>query len=104
MWRKYPKHKPKDNGWYLCAMDVGSDILPLMVLFYDKREKKWFNITRQTVFDGYVVYKCCRAPIQENRVYTDRLCERSDVLAWKKLPKEYGRKKKGGKNNGRETK
>lgn len=86
MWRKYPKRKPKVSGWYVCSMDVELSEYPLMVLFYDIREKKWFNRTRQLVFNGYAVYKSCRAPIPENRVFTDRYCEREDVIAWKKIP------------------
>lgn len=83
-WRKYPKRKPKEDGWYLCTVPY-----TVRVFHYDVRKDKWTDTSRQHVFDGYVVYKCCRAPIQENRVYTDGLCERDDVVAWKKLPREY---------------
>ena len=42
------------------------------------------------------MYKVCRAPIEENHVYSDSLCERKDVIAWKKLPVKYKDKKKHG--------
>ena len=93
-WRKYPKRKPKKNGYYLCTLtEISSP--SMMMLYYKVREDKWIDISRQTVFDGYNVFKVCRAPIEENHVYFDGLCERGDeVIAWKQLSKEYRRKKK----------
>lgn len=99
-WRRYPKKKPKESGYYLCTTSESQTALYnnsvnfVHTLYYNKREDKWIDISRQTVFEGYVVYKVCRAPIEENHVYSDWLCKRGDVIAWKKLPKKYGRKKK----------
>lgn len=96
-WRKYPKRKPKEDGWYLCTVyDEDNEKSYVMRLYYRSMDKKWRNNDRISVFQGYNVYKVCRAPIEENRVYRDGLCERDDVVAWKKLPREYrGKNKKG---------
>lgn len=90
-WRRYPRRKPKEDGWYLCTIehDFGKG---LIVLFYDTRGR-WENTCRQSVFNGYQVYKVCRVPNEENRVWTDGLCEPENVVAWKKLPKEYREKR-----------
>lgn len=95
LWRKYPRWKPKVNGYYLCTVVETNGSLVIYKLYYNKSVDRWIDISRQTVFDGYVVYKVCRAPIEENHVYTDGMCNRTeDVIAWKKLPKVYWRKKK----------
>ena len=92
-WRKYPKRSPKESGHYLCTVGVwdGDEYkLTIAKLYFMVRDGKgkWFDPNRQSVFDGYKVYNACRAPIEENRVWTDSLCERTDnVIAWKKLPK-----------------
>lgn len=97
-WRAYPNRKPKKDGFYLCTIDVGERYIEK--LWYNSRFNTWSDLRRQKVFDGYVVYKPCRAPIQENRVYTDGLCDRTeDVVAWKKLPKFYRGKDKRNKTN-----
>ena len=102
-WRKYPNRKPKESGYYLCTTNeehlffYDNSINFVHTLFYDKRKNTWIDISRKTVFEGYVVYKVCRAPIEENHVYSDSLCERKDVIAWKKLPVKYKEKKKHGK-------
>lgn len=95
LWRRYPKRKPKESGYYLCSISQGlHNGVSVNVLYYKKREGKWIDIHRQTMFDGYVVYRVCRAPIPDNRVYFDSLCERTDeVTAWKMLPKGYRSKR-----------
>lgn len=95
LWRKYPKRKPEHNGYYLCTVIEANGEHTLYKLYYKKTVDKWIDMSRQTVFDGYVVYKVCRAPIEENRVYTDGMCNRTeDVIAWKQLSKEYRRRKR----------
>lgn len=92
-WRRYPRRKPKEDAYYLCTIGMGKTDGYILKLFYNTRTDKWTDIRRQKVFDGYVVYKLCRAPIEENRVYTDGMCDRTDeVVAWKRLPKAYCRK------------
>lgn len=101
-WRRYPRRKPKEEGWYQCTVQHGYGIDEPMVMdlyFWFKPDHGgvWVDRRRQKVFDGYKVYQQCRAPIDDNRVFTDYLCEREDVIAWKKLPKCFVQK--GGLNN-----
>ena len=85
LWRAYPRRKPKSDGFYLCTIDVGERYVTR--LYFDSHNNKWVDWTRQKVFEGYVVFKPQRAPIPDNRVYTDSLCDRTEeVIAWKKLP------------------
>lgn len=87
-WRKYPKRRPKESDNYLCTLENGS----VVKLYFMVRDSKdiWIDPNRQSVFDGYKVYSQCRAAIEENRVWTDGLCKRTDeVVAWKKMPKAW---------------
>lgn len=85
--KKYPRKKPKKDGWYLCKLNHSTP--SMCVLHYDTRKDKWVNANRQSVFDGYLVYKVCRAPIDDNRVYTDSLSDCGHlVTAWRKLPND----------------
>lgn len=96
-WRRFPRFKPKGDGCYLCTIktqelnddyDYGYSYY-VKTLYYYPDGDFWLDTSRQSVFDGYKVYKSCRATIEENRVHTDSLCIRDDVIAWKKLPKHY---------------
>lgn len=96
-WRPYPLLKPRKPGAYLCTLKyVTDDTLYIGVISLSYLNGKWIDRTRQMVFDGYKVYKTDRAPIEDNRVYSDGLCTFDDheILAWKKMPKAYGRRKK----------
>lgn len=91
-WRKYPKKKPKEYGDYLCTMiyDDPENIQIHVLTWSPYHDGEWIFSNRQSVFDGYKVYKPCREPIEENRVHWDSLSKPGHlVLAWKKLPKEY---------------
>lgn len=108
-WRKYPFFKPKKAGWYQCTVMYGfgvrsSKVMDLYFTPYndisvDREEEKseyekrkngiWTDIRRHQVFQGYKVYKPSRAAIEDNRVWEDSLCERDDVVAWRRLPKPY---------------
>lgn len=93
-WRRYPKRKPRKNGFYLCTVihPYDDSINMVMILKYSKESDKWTNTFRKAVFDGYVVYKPCRAPIEDNRVYSDGLCRLTEnVVAWRKLPNGYNK-------------
>lgn len=86
LWRKFPRWRPKAPGYYLCSVK-GGHTTPVKSLYYHSNGK-WIDMSRQTVFDGYQVYKLGRVPIEENHVYTDRLCDLTeDVTYWKKQPK-----------------
>lgn len=89
LWRPYSFIQPKKDGWYQCTCKhgKGENNPSVMDLYFIKHENKWVDKRRQTVFEGYKVYESCRAPIEDNRVYTDTSCERIDVTAWRKLPK-----------------
>lgn len=94
IWRRYPRRKPKSSGHYLCTVAVwdGEDRERFYVtkLYYKSSKNCWIDSNRQSVFDGYNVYKVCRAPIEDNHVYADSMCNRTDdVRAWKKLPRCY---------------
>ena len=85
-WKPYPLFRQKKGGWYICTMSEGKK--EVMELYYSTSEQGgWFDLRRQNVFDGYKIFKAGREPLDYNRVYTDTLCERPDVIAWKRLPK-----------------
>lgn len=92
-WRPYRFFKPKKDGWYQCTVNDGfQDGRPrVMDLHYDTITGRWVDLRRQRVFEGYKVYKQCRAAIEDNRVYSDSECVWIDILAWRKLPKCYKR-------------
>ena len=93
-WRNYPARKPKEDGLYLCTIDMGAGIHLVKLLWYNDRMDKWINRDRLSVFEAYAIYKLDRATIEENRVYVDDLCERTDdVIAWKMVPKAMTKKK-----------
>lgn len=94
-WRNYPRRKPKEDGFYLCTIDMGGGIHVVKQLWYNARTGSWINKERLSVFEGYAVFKHCRATIEENHVYTDSLCDRTeDIVHWRMLPK-VKRKRKG---------
>lgn len=99
-WRPYPLLKPRRTGFYLCTVTyLETHSSTVEKLHYS--DGKWTNKSRQLVFDGYKVYKLGRATIEENHVYSDILSElpNETIVAWKKLPKVYGKKNKKVKRN-----
>lgn len=93
-WRKYPRKKPKEFGWYQCTVDCSDDRrkFKVMDLYFDANHNLWLDLRRQNVFDGYKTYHVSRAPIEENRYWTDSLCDRTlAVVAWRKLPKPFAK-------------
>lgn len=91
-WKKYPKHEPEENDWYQCTI-VDGRVMDLYFLDYEGG--MWIDMRRTSVFDGYKVYKPSREPLEYNRVWTDSLCDWTiDVVAWRKLPKPYGFRRK----------
>lgn len=90
-WRKFPRRKPKAEGRYLCIVRYGlggviesPTIMDLYWWYAPDHGGVWIDRRRKNVFDGYKVYSSSRAPIEDNRVFGDSLCERIDVLAWKR--------------------
>ena len=93
-WKPYPKHKPKKRGWYICSIRYGEDKgqAYVMDLFWDEVRQVWKDNRRLNVFQEYEVYgygsSIIDTPIKK-QLWTDRLCERDDVIAFKRLPKIY---------------
>lgn len=100
-WREYPKNKPKKSGWYICSIYIEQDALShegkdvtsyVMDLWYDFESDKWKDNRRKNVYDVYEVYGRCPGPnetVALERKFSDRLCIRDDVVAFKNLPKPY---------------
>ena len=88
-WRKYPKRKPKKEGWYQCTVKHGFGIDKPRVMDLYFHDGHWTDRRRKQVFEGYKVYKPSRAAIEDNRVWNDELCDRDDVIAWRRLPNAY---------------
>lgn len=86
IWRPFPLFKPKHDGWYTCSLVDGT----VMDLYYLSWAGSWMDNRRQSVFDGYKVYNSGRAALEENRVYDDRLCNRTfEVIAWKNVNQAF---------------
>lgn len=88
MWRKFPKNKPKKNGWYICTVEVPNQQRYVMMLYwYGERGEsgKFIDNIRQTIFDVYDVYG-----YSGDKLSTCELCDRTDgVVAFRKPPKSY---------------
>ena len=81
--------------------DIAGGGVEVMSLYYSAWEDKWVDKSRLSVFEGYKVYKSCKAPIDDNRVYSDVRCDLSlGVVAWRALAKPYSHVGFGGKNRG----
>ena len=94
-WRPYPLLKPKKAGWYQCKTKYNEYDTYVIFLYFDPIEGgKWIDRIRQSVFGGYKCYKPGRESLEYNRVHEDRICERIDVIAWRKIPTVYGWRKK----------
>lgn len=100
MWNDFRKKKPKEKGWYLCTIDVGSQRY-VMDLWWDTERGIFKDNRRLNVFQLYEVYGYGYAydnpdPYLE-RMYKDNLCDRTDeVVAWRNVSKCYMRGFKGG--------
>lgn len=88
-WKKYPNKKPKEDGWYHCIVQNSGRVMDLY--FNTGRGGVWVDLRRKQVFEGYKVYKAGREPFEYNRVFEDGLCEREDVIRWRKMPRSYER-------------
>lgn len=94
-WRRYPRRKPKKEGWYSCTVryfDGEIENRKVMDLYYIPWANKWYDERRYSVFKGYTIYLPGRGQLEGNRVFDDRLCDLTDdVLSWKKLSKVFSR-------------
>ena len=93
-WKPYPMNKPAKRGWYICSIRYGEDPdqAYVMELFWDEIREVWRDNRRINVFQEYEVYGYGENIINQTvkkRLYTDNLCERNDVVAFKRMPKIY---------------
>lgn len=90
-WRPYPKYKPDSDGWYICSIKYGDRDSQeyVMDLWYDVVNDKWKDNRRQDVYNCYTVTN-----YEGNKMYSDNLCIRKDVIAFKNIPKTYKTKRK----------
>ena len=93
-WKPYPKYKPEKRGWYICSIRYGKDPdqAYVMDLFWEDRREVWRDNRRINVFQEYDVYGYgmdIRGNNVKKQLYYDNLCEREDVIAFKKMPKIY---------------
>lgn len=93
-WKPFPKNKPKKSGWYTCSMRFSErpEDAYTMDLFWDEKREVWKDNRRLNVFQCYEVYGWCNnildQPVKKQLFY-DYLCERNDVIAFKRCPKIY---------------
>ena len=93
-WKPYPKHKPKEKGWYQCSIRYGEEKgeAYVMDLWWDDKREVWKDNRRLDVYQTYEVYgwgnSIIDTPVKQ-RIWRDNLCERDNVVAFKKLPKIY---------------
>lgn len=93
-WKPFPKYKPKEKGWYQCSIRYGEepDEAYVMDLWWNDKLEVWKDNRRLHVFEIHEVYgwgtDIRDKPIKE-RIRYDHLCERDDVIAFRKLPKIY---------------
>lgn len=93
-WKPYPQNKPRERGWYICSIRYGDekDQVYVMDLFWDEVREIWKDNRRANVFQTYKVMGWgtdLRDRPYEKQIWYDNLCERNDVIAFKKLPKAY---------------
>jgi hypothetical protein len=91
MWHKFPKTKPKKNGWYQCTVEVSNQQRYVMDLFWYGDRQQFRDNRRQDVFDSYDVYGYNNeTKLNDKKLYTINLCNRTDeVVAWRQQYKPY---------------
>lgn len=96
MWKPFPKHKPKKSGWYICSIRYGEEKgqAYVMDLWWDTEKEIWKDNRRLDVYSTYEVYGYgwCdpdTGVAPKVRMYSDNLCIRNDVIAFKHPPKIY---------------
>ena len=92
MWSKFPKKKPKKNGWYICLIEFKVDQETyqsyVMDLYWYSDKEKFMDNRRKNVFSEYLVYN-----YESEKIDRDHLCDRTaSVVAWKnqvRKPKRF---------------
>lgn len=91
-WKPFPKHKPKKNGWYICSIRYGDepDQAYVMDLYWYGEVQQWRDNRALNVFTDYYVYDENGIRISREDILSRKsLCVRTDVIAFKKVPKKY---------------
>lgn len=97
-WKPYPKYKPTKRGWYQCTVVYGEheNQSYVMDLFYIPTLDAWKDNRRQDVFNIYSVFssQTIFGPdsdiiTEKEKITSDDLCYRDNVVAFKELPKVY---------------
>lgn len=89
-WKSFPKHKPKEDGWYLCSITFefspGRAQSYVMDLYWYSDRQKFIDNRRQHIFDTYNVLSCDGTVMHTEKSLCDRTAE---VTGWRKVPKYY---------------
>lgn len=90
-WKKFPKKKPKKDGWYICTVEVPGQQRYVMDLYWYSESQSFKDNRRRHVFDIYKVLGYDdETNDHTNHIFTDNLCDRTiNVKAWKNTPKAY---------------
>lgn len=93
MWKPFPQYIPKKRGWYICSIRYGEEPSQayVMDLFWDDgvwKDNRRLNVFQQYEVLGYDIDDITGQPCKK-QIFTDNLCFRADVIAFKKCPKIY---------------
>lgn len=50
MWKLFKKKKPKENGWYLCTVEVPGQQRYVMDLYWYNETQRFIDNRRQSIF------------------------------------------------------
>jgi hypothetical protein len=84
MWKRFSKNKPKQDGWYICTVEVEKQQRYVMELHWYSEKQKFIDNIRQNVCETYEVIGC-----SGKRLYDIGQDRTRGVVAWKKQPKPY---------------
>jgi len=84
MWNLFNTSMPKDDGWYLCTVEVKDQQRYIMELFWYSDRQRFIDNIRQNVCDTYTVMS-----ITGERLYDIGQDRTNNVIAWMENPKPY---------------
>lgn len=83
MWKKFPKVRPKNKGWYQCTVEVEGQQRYVMNLYWYPDRSKFIDNIRDNVCELYEV-------MSDGKRVTDIGQDRTKgVVAWREMPKPY---------------
>lgn len=86
MWKKFLKKTPKENGWYMCTVEVERQQRYTMSLYWYSESQKFIDNIRKNVCETYEVMG-----FGGNRLYDIGQDRTNSVVAWRNIPKPYMR-------------